>query len=257
MNPAERVAAARKELAAVRKDLAKILETEKSRRRGPVIRLLHEVAGMMTPGFPYTSQAGQDQVVDTIYKGKRGGTFLDIGAFNGVTGSNTCYFEKWRGWTGHLVEPVAENRDAAAQWRSAPILPYAVSDTDGEADFIAITKGYTQMSGLEETYDPAMLKRVRSDKRHAEDRITVKTRTLNSIFAEAGVTSVDFVSLDIEGGEMAALRAFDFDAHEVGVWAIENNTGDRALGKFMDEKGYKLAEFCGVDDIYISKTLAP
>ena len=257
MNPAERVAAARKDLAEVRTQLAKILETEKSRRRGPVIRLLHEVAGMMTPGFPYTSQAGQDQVVDTIFKGKRDGTFLDVGAFNGVTGSNTAFFEKWRGWTGHLVEPVAENREAAAQWRTAPILPYAVSDSDGEASFIAITKGYTQMSGLEDTYDPALLKRVRSDKRHAEDRITVETRTLNSIFAEAGVNAVDFVSLDVEGGEMAALRAFDFEAHSVGVWAIENNTGSRDLGKFMQDKGYKLAEFCGVDDIYISTSLAP
>ncbi|RYH03874.1 FkbM family methyltransferase [Salipiger sp. IMCC34102] len=255
MNPAERVAAARKDLTEVRKELSDILTKEKSRRRGPVIRLLHEIAGMMTPGFPYASQAGQDQVVDTIYKGKTGGTFLDIGAFNGITGSNTVYFEKWRGWTGHLVEPVVENRETAALWRTAPILPYAVSDTDGEAPFIAVTKGYTQMSGLEDTYDAALLKRVRSDKRHAEDRLTVETRTLNAIFAEIGTKEVDFVSLDIEGGEMTALRAFDFDAHRVGVWAIENNTGSREMVKFMDEHGYKLAEFCGVDDIYIAKDL--
>ena len=255
MNPTDRVAAARKELAQARADLKTVLDREKTRRRGGVVRLMHEVAGMMTPGFPYASQAGQDQVVDTIFKGKRGGTFLDIGAFNGITGSNTSFFEKWRDWTGHLIEPVAENREVAAQWRSAPILPYAISDRDGEASFIAVTSGYTQMSGLEATYDAAMLKRVRASERHAEDRITVDTRSLNSLFAELGLTEVDFVSLDIEGGELSALEAFDFDSHRVGVWAIENNAASPKLPRLMRDRGFELVEFCGVDEIYRRKDL--
>ena len=255
MNPQERVTAARKELAQARSDLQTVLNREKSRRRGGVVRLMHEVAGMMTPGFPYASQAGQDQVVDTIFKGKRGGTFLDIGAFNGITGSNTSFFEKWRGWTGHLVEPVAANREVAAEWRTAPMLPYAISDSDGEASFIAVTAGYTQMSGLEATYDAALLKRVRASERHAEDRITVETRSLNSLFAELDLTEVDFVSLDIEGGELAALEPFDFDGHRVGVWAIENNTGAPDLPRLMRSRGFELVEFCGVDEIYRRKDL--
>ncbi|MCB5199355.1 FkbM family methyltransferase [Loktanella sp. TSTF-M6] len=256
MTPQDRVNAARKELHEVRQQLSKILKTEKSRKRGPVVRLLHEVASMMTPGFPYASQAGQDQVVDTIFKGKRDGTFVDIGAFNGITGSNSLYFEKWRGWTGTLVEPVKEYRDTAAMWRTAPCLPYAISDSDGEAPFIAVTKGYTQMSGLKGTYDAKLLERVRADPRHAEDSITVPTRTLNALFDEIGVTEVDFVSLDIEGGELAALRAFDFDKYKVGVWAIENNTTARDIAALMREHGYNLAEFCGVDEIYVHKDLA-
>lgn len=35
-----------------------------------------------------------------------GGYFVELGANNGLKQSNTAYFEKWRGWTGVLVEPI-------------------------------------------------------------------------------------------------------------------------------------------------------
>ncbi|SHF12818.1 methyltransferase, FkbM family [Loktanella atrilutea] len=251
----DRIAAARRDLQAVRAELDAALQTERTRRRGPLMRMLHEVEGMLTPGYAYASQAGQDRVVERLLGGKRGGTFLDIGAYDGITGSNSLYFERVLGWTGVLVEPVKQHRETAEMWRSSPCLPYAVADADGTASFIAVTRGYTQMSGLAAQYDDTMLSRVRADPRHEEDRITVPTRTLNAIFRECGLSSVDFVSLDIEGGEMAALAAFDHVAHRVDVWAIENNTGSSDLSALMRNKGYNLAEFCGVDDIYVRKDL--
>ena len=254
-SPAERIAAARRDLGAVRADLTAALKKERTRRRGPMVRMLHEVQGMLIAGFPYVSQAGQDQVVERILKGKRGGTFLDIGAYDGLTGSNSLYFEKYLGWTGVLVEPVKQHRETAEMWRASPCLPYAVADRDGEATFIAVTQGYTQMSGLEGEYDAAMLTRVRSDPRHAEDRITVPTRSLNSLFAETGMDRVDFVSLDIEGGELAALTAFDHARYRVDVWAVENNTGGPQIAALMRKHGYNLAEFCGVDEIYVRNDL--
>ena len=81
------------------------------------------------------------------------------------------------------------------------------------------------------------------------------TRSLNSLFAELGLTQIDFVSLDIEGGELAALRAFDQEACRVDVWAIENNTGGPQIAALMREKGYNLTEFCGVDEIYVRNDL--
>jgi FkbM family methyltransferase len=254
-SPADRINAARRDLTALRAELTAALQQDRTRRRGPLVRMLHEVQGMLTPGYRYASQAGQDQAVDWILKGKRGGTFLDIGAYDGLTGSNSLYFEKYLGWTGVMVEPVKQNRETAEMWRTSPCLPYAIADTDGEATFIAVTQGYTQMSGLEGEYDAAMLTRVRSDPRHAEDRITVPTLSLNSLFAETGMDRVDFVSLDIEGGELAALTAFDHTRYRVDVWAIENNTGGPQIATLMREKGYNLAEFCGVDEIYVRNDL--
>lgn len=251
MTPVDRVAEARKLLVEAEREIAATLKGNTSRARAPFVRLLHEVRGMLNPTFPYASQAGQDQVVDRHFKGKRGGTFVDVGAYDGVTGSNSMFFEKWRGWTGVMVEPVAAQLARAKAHRSAPGLPYAVADTKGEASFMAVTEGYTQMSGLVDQYDAGLLDRVRADPRHAEQLITVETRTLSDILDEANIPNPDFISLDIEGGELAALSAFPFADHTVGAWAIENNSGTPEIAELMRANGYKLAEFCGPDEIYI------
>lgn len=250
MTPNERVAAARKLLKEAEQEISGALGANKTRARAPFVRLLHEVRGMLNPAFPYASQAGQDQIVDRIFKGKRDGTFVDVGAYDGISGSNSLFFEKWRGWSGVMVEPVAMQRTRAAAQRTAPCLPYAVSGENGTASFMAVTEGYTQMSGLLDLYDTELLDRVRADPRHSEQMITVETRTLNAILDEAGLANPDFVSLDIEGGELAALAAFDFENHRVGAWAIENNTGSADIADLMRAKGYNLVEFCGPDEIY-------
>lgn len=52
----------------------------------------------------YTSQLGQDILIDKYLKGKTGGYFLDIGASYAVQFSNTCFLEKERNWKGIAVE---------------------------------------------------------------------------------------------------------------------------------------------------------
>ncbi len=250
INPTERIDRARKELRQAEADLQAALKGNNSRNRAPLNRMLHEVRGMLMPGYPYASQAGQDRVIDRALGGKKGGVFVDIGAYDGVTGSNTLYFEKWRGWTGVMVEPVAAFRRIAEDARTAPCLPYAVADKEGEASFMAVTEGYTQMSGLIDSYDASLLDQVRADPRHKEEMITVQTRPIAAILQEAGLRDIDFISLDIEGGELAALRSFPFDDFTVRTWAIENNTGGPEIAELMREKGYNLIEFCGPDEIY-------
>jgi len=250
MTPADKIKEARKTLRDAEREIAAALKGNNTRARAPFVRMLHEVRGMLIPGYPYASQAGQDQVVDQIFKGKRGGTFVDVGAYDGVSGSNSLFFERSRGWSGVMVEPVEMQRKRAEEQRNTPCLPYAVAASDGTASFMAVTEGYTQMSGLVDQYDTSMLDRVRADPRHQEQMITVETRTLSGILTEAGIPNPDFISLDIEGGELAALEAFPFDQHRVNCWAIENNTSAPDIANLMRAKGYNLIEFCGPDEIY-------
>ena len=251
MTPPERIAAARDSLRQAEQELMAALKGNDSRSRAPINRMLHEVRGMLRPGYPFASQAGQDRVIENALQGKSGGTFVDIGAYDGVTGSNTLYFEKWRGWTGVLVEPVAAMREIARSVRTVPCLGYAVSDMKGEASFMAVTEGFTQMSGLVDHYDAEMLARVRADPRHKEEMVTVPTRSIADILDESGLTAPDFISLDIEGGELAALRAFPFADYKVRTWAIENNAGGPEIAELMRKNGYNLIEFCGPDEIYL------
>lgn len=250
------ISRAQADLAAAEAALSAKLEHERSRARGDIVRRLHEVRRMRNPSYPYASQAGQDAVVDRILGGKAGGVFVDIGGYDGVTGSNTLFFEMYRGWTGVLVEPVPANHARAARLRRCACLPMAVADSDSTAELIVVDKGFTQMSGLAATYDPAILAQVRADPRHAETQVTVQTRTLAHVMAEAGIAAADFVSLDIEGGEVAVLRSFPFARLPVAVWAIENNTGTPEIGQIMRAHGYELAEFCGPDEIWRFRDLS-
>jgi len=245
---------AQKILQAEARRLATKLEQDKSRKRGPVVRRLHEVRRMLAPHYAYTSQAGQDLVVDQVLKGMRGGTFVDVGGYDGTTGSNTFFLETHRGWTGALVEPVPSQLAKAETIRRCPCLGLAVASKDGEADFIEITEGYTQMSGLAATYDKNLLGTVRKDKRHKETTLKVKTRTLSGILHDTGHVNPDFVSLDIEGGELECLKTFPFNDHDVKIWSIENNTGTPEIKKLMDEAGYNLIEFCGPDEMYFKRS---
>ena len=53
----------------------------------------------------YYSQIEQDKYyIENISKGKRNGIFLDIGANDGLFGSNTATLELEYGWSGLCIE---------------------------------------------------------------------------------------------------------------------------------------------------------
>ncbi len=257
MTPEDLIRRATEDLAQAEAALQALLQADRSRRRGALLRQLFEVRRMRNPGWPYLSQAGQDMIVDRLLGGKRGGSFVDIGGYDGLTGSNTAFFEQRLGWTGLLVEPVPTHLEKARMARRCPCLGLAIAAEDGEAEFIEISSGYTQMSGLSQSYDPTILQQVRANPQHRETVFPVRTRTLSAILTEHDLRDPDFISLDIEGGEEAVLAAFPFGRHRVGIWAIENNTGAPGIGRIMRDNGYDLVEFCGPDEIWRNKDLSP
>ena len=57
------------------------------------------------------SQCGQDKfLVENIFKEKRNGFFVDVGAHDGVYISNTAVFEKEYSWSGICIEPSQASR---------------------------------------------------------------------------------------------------------------------------------------------------
>ena len=55
--------------------------------------------------FKYKSLDNLDKKIES-YLNFNNGYFVELGANDGITYSNTYYFEKYRGWKGILIEPI-------------------------------------------------------------------------------------------------------------------------------------------------------
>ena len=250
MTPPEKINAARKLLVEARNELVILLQSERSRKRGAILRELHGLSTMLGEGGTYFSQAGQDRVIDRLLSEKTGGVFADIGGYDGVTGSNSLFFEMFRGWSGILVEPSPTQLRKAESVRRCPCLGYAVAGQATTAEFMEVTAGYTQMSGFLDSYDRDLLARVRGDARRQELIHSLETKVLADILTDAGLSEIDYLSLDVEGGEMDILQNFDFTAFDIDLWSIENNAQSNEIPELMRDHGYDLIEFAGVDDLF-------
>lgn len=220
--------------------------------KGRMMQAYWSVAKSVHKDTLFFSQAGQDNWLEqNVFKGKRDGRFVEIGAYDGQTGSNCLFFELARGWTGFMVEPSPVLMEKARQVRRCPGIECAVGGTEGVAEFLHVVEGYTQMSGLAEHFDPGMKATVQAGAGHKEEMLQVPVRRLDALLDEHEMTQVDFISLDVEGAEVAILSSFDFDKYDVTAWSIENNVETGDIPDIMTAAGYKLAAHVGVDQIFV------
>jgi FkbM family methyltransferase len=192
----------------------------------------------------YHSQSGQDQFLDQeIFRGYRRGVFVEVGAWDGVDLSNTAFFERERGWTGLAIEPLPDRYQQLVANRTCDALNVAISDTEGESEFLAISGPTSMLSGLVSTYDQRHVVRINREAAElgAEKTVLrVPTRRLDSIFREKGLTRIHYLSIDVEGAEFACLRSIDFNAEYIDVIGFENNYPDTlpAILEYLKSKGY-------------------
>lgn len=232
------------------RELSDFLKTERSRRRGEALRQIHTISNMLSPTPLFFSQSGQDRVIDRLLGGKRDGVFVDVGGYDGVTGSNTLFFEVFRNWTGILIEPSPTQLELAKAARKCPCLDFAVAGKPDKAQFMEVTSGYTQMSGFLDSYATDLLVKVRGNPQHKEVIHNLTRKKLQSILNKQKLKKIDYLSLDVEGVEMDILTDFPFEKYDIDLFSIENNAQSSDLSQLMKSKGYDLVEFVGVDDIY-------
>ena len=205
----------------------------------------------------YFSQAGQDRYLDErIFRSKRNGTFVEIGGYDGWLGSNCVFFEKVLGWTGLVVEASPQFVQRLGETRSAEVVHAAVSDRDGAAEFLEVTSGLTQMGGLLDHYHAETLQRVRRDERHSETAVTVPSTRLDTLLRDHGIEKIDYLSIDVEGAERAALRSLDFDEFDITALSIENSRPDReSYEDVMALAGYRQVAVLGFDEIWVRRSV--
>lgn len=197
----------------------------------------------------FFSQFGQDHYLNQhVFENKRDGVFVDVGAYDGLTGSNTLFFEKFLGWQGICIEPDTTQFAKLSTVRSCECVQACISERDTMARFLSVTEGLTMMGGLVDHYEPGDLKMV--TERSGARVINVATRRLDAVLKEHNITAIDYLSVDTEGSELAILKSFDFNHFKVRALSVENNRNLPQIPDFMQSLGYSRIARLGVDDIY-------
>lgn len=164
------------------------------------------------------SQIGQDQEIARFFGGKKDGFFVEIGAYDGKTYSNTYALEKELGWKGVCVEPLPQRFQQVLENRSPDKCTSFNCALDSVGGKTVTFSCFEMESGIKE----------RIDRYHFAvekgTEIEVQTQTLDWILNEVKAPSViDYLSLDVEGNELEVLKGCDLNKWIFRYITIEHN----------------------------------
>jgi len=195
----------------------------------------------------FYSQCGEDKIVyEKYFKDKKNGFFIELGAIDGLTLTNTKFFEDELGWSGILIEPQT-NMFNMIEINRPNCKAYNVAISREEGPLTMLVNNNTNsvaaaVSSLENNIVPAFQNRF-----GLTQKIQVNTAKFSDILKENNITKVDFMSLDVEGSEYDALMTWDWNV-PISVILMET------LGEFesvteqcrelLVSKGYIYDGFC-------------
>lgn len=191
------------------------------------------------PSFP--SEIGQDKwLLVKMFPGVRDGFFLDVGSGHGTIGSNTKAAEEL-GWRGICVDPFPVYMEG----RTCRMEKEVVSSTAGQR-----VTFYTH-SGLGGIGD-----RLGKWKEEAmtAPAVELTTTTLGAILARNQAPAyIHFMSIDIEGAELDALKGIPLDHYRFGAMAIEHNEEEPKrtdIINYLRQHGYERVHTYRQDDFF-------
>jgi len=172
-----------------------------------------------------------DLKLDAIFN-KENGYFIELGANDGLSQSNTARFEFYKNWTGILIEPSFDNYIKCIENRSNSIsLNYACVDNDYKDNFI---------NG---DFNGHLMSSVEGKRLNNNNLVKVKAITLEKILDKHKNKDVeiDFLSLDTEGYELNILKGLNLKKYRPKFMLIEIYNFDfENILKFLNDNQYDL-----------------
>lgn len=198
------------------------------------------------------AQNGEDVVLARAFPGRDRGFYVDVGASDPDVDSVTRHFYD-RGWCGINVEPAALTLDALRAARPRDVnLGVGVSTRPGERVFHELPREMTGCS----TFSDELADGYRQHGWETRSR-TVDVTTLAALCEQyATYETIDFLKIDVEGGEADVLAGADFERFRPRVLIVEaTQPGTRipshhAWEPLVINARYRLALFDGLNRFY-------
>jgi FkbM family methyltransferase len=194
------------------------------------------------------SQYLEDIFVDSMFREKKTGTYVDIGANDPCILSNTKLFYD-RGWSGVNVEPDVVMYKKLCQERTRDInLNLGIGKQTDELTFYEL-----QPNTLSTFNQKSAFQCVKKEGAKIVSEVKVKVISLRELFATTVQSKrVDFLSLDAEGYEYDILSSNDWKSYRPIAIIVElNQDKDGRAFHFLKNKGYILVIYNGTNGIFV------
>ena len=201
-------------------------------------KIIYYSKNIFTDKFDLTNKEVSFSLNDLDFKLRKylnyeNGFFIEIGANDGVSQSNTLYYEINKGWKGFLVEPNFNNYLFLKYLRSTKNMFYnrACVSNDFKEDYIELfyndlMTSINDANNIDYNYETFIC----------------KTSTLEKILDNSSSPNlIDLFSLDVEGYELEVLKGNNFDKYNFKYLCIESKDLD-PIKIFLEEKEYELIE---------------
>jgi FkbM family methyltransferase len=186
---------------------------------------------------------------------RRNGFFLDFGAFDGQTISNTYVLEKELGWNGLCVEPNPRFFGNLQQCRSCITVNVALWPKSLESIRFVDAHG---LSTIESYKDSDANAERRSQATHGI--IEVQTLNPTDLLRQCHAPEqIDYLSLDVEGAEYEVLGALDLTSYAIALMTIEHNHDlpkQEKIRSHLSRFGYEVVQHCNDDFFFHREHLA-
>ena len=160
------------------------------------------------------SEHGEEWLVRDFFHDKRDGFFLDVGSYDYKTFSNTYSLERDLGWSGIAIDAQEEFGPDYLKYRPRTrFVSLFVSDHSDGVESLLVPRWNRLVASSEKSFSD------RYDSSGTERK--VPTTTLNNVLEKANVTTLDFLTMDIELAEPKALAGFDIEKYRPRLVCVE------------------------------------
>ena len=161
---------------------------------------------------------------------------------DGLHLSNTHLLEKRLGWTGILAEPARFWQQSLALNRSARIDQSCVWRSSGETLLFNEVTGPDGTDQGISTIDEFSDVDCHAERRLYGTKYEVESISLEDLLVKHGAPrTIDYLSIDTEGSELAILEAFNFDRFDVQIITCEHNfsASREKVAELLNGNGYR------------------
>ncbi|WP_413267761.1 FkbM family methyltransferase [Floridanema flaviceps] len=202
------------------------------------------------------AQHDEDLEIMKLFKFKASGYYVEVGANDGKTNSNTALLEE-KGWKGLLIEANPDLIDSCVESRpNSIVVNYAVvaPDNVGNVDFYKVVGGPGSLDGLSTTVGSENFTEMINRYGGEVQKISVPATTLDELLKRYNSPlEFELLSIDVEGAEMEVLRGFSIAHFKPKIVIVEDNSHgeNTTVANYLRQYGYIRVHRTGVNDWYV------